>query len=349
MSKGMIPAELGFKMPPEWTPHSRTLMAWPVQEALWPEPFTAILPAYAHIVNSIARFEPVTLIVKPELMAEAAAFCGSNVEFLAADNDDSWMRDNGPTIVTNPSGEIAGINWIFNAWGGKFPHEQDNRIAPQLLQHFGIPHWDVPIVMEGGSFHVDGEGTLLSTEECLLNPNRNPRLSREKIEGYLHDYLNVSKFIWLKRGWHGDDTDGHIDNMACFARPGVALIQVCSDASDPNYEISRENMAILTSATDVRGESLETIPIEQPPAHFYQGNRLTLSYLNFYFVNGGIILPVFGGAASESDAAAMAVLTKVFPDREIVPVNGLIVARGGGNVHCLTQQLPAGIPAKLEA
>jgi agmatine deiminase len=347
MIKSKLPAELNFKMPPEWAPHSRTLMAWPVLEALWPEPFAAILPAYANIVNSIARFEPVTLVVKPELTDEAAAFCGPNVEFWPAVNDDSWIRDNGPTLITNPAGEIAGVNWIFNAWGGKFPHERDNLITPQLLQYLGIPFWDAPLVMEGGSFHVDGEGTLLSTEECLLSRNRNPRLSRNEIENYLYDYLNVSKFIWLKRGWHGDDTDGHVDNVACFARPGVVLMQVCSDSTDPNYEISEENLSILTSATDAQGRRLEVIPLEQPPVHFYADNRLTLSYLNFYFVNGAIILPVFGGRAAKTDANAIAILTRTFPDREIVPVDGLVVARGGGNVHCLTQQVPAGIPAKL--
>jgi agmatine deiminase len=345
MIKAKLPAELNFKMPPEWAPHSRTLMAWPVKEALWPGPFPEILPAYAQIVNSIARFEPVTLVAKPELLAEAARFCGSNIDFFPAANDDSWMRDNGPTFITGTRGEIAGINWIFNAWGGKFPHERDNLIAPQLLRHWAISRWDAPIVMEGGSFHVDGEGTLLSTEECLLNRNRNPRLSRKEIEEYLRDYLNVSQFIWLKRGWYGDDTDGHVDNVACFARPGVVLTQVCSDSADPNYAISQENLRVLASAADARGRRLEIVTIEQPPAHFYEGNRLTLSYLNFYFVNGGIILPVFGGRAVKTDSDAIATLARVFPEREIVPVDGLTVARGGGNVHCLTQQVPAGIPA----
>lgn len=344
----MYPSDLGFRMPPEWANHSRTLMAWPVIEALWPEPFPEILSAYVRIVRAITHFEPVGLVVKPELLQEAAACCSPNVELIPLANNDSWLRDSGPTFISNPAGELLGINWIFNAWGGKYPYELDNQLAPALLKHYGIPCLDVPLVMEGGSIHVDGAGTLLTTEECLLNPNRNRDLTREEIETYLRRYLNVTKIIWLKRGWEGDDTDGHVDNVACFARPGVILVQVCSDPADPNYTISRENLAILKSATDAQGRRLEVIEIEQPPAHFYQNVRLTLSYLNFYFVNGGIILPVFGGPAADTDARAVAILQEVFPEREIATVDGLVIARGGGNIHCLTQQMPTGKPANGE-
>lgn len=336
----MYPADQGFYMPPEWSRHARTLMEWPVKEALWPEPFTEILPVYADIVKQIAAFEPVTLIVRPELAAQAASFCGPNIEILAINHNDSWMRDNGPTFLVNREGSLAGINWIFNGWGGKFPAEDDNRVALEVLKHFNIPCFDAPIVMEGGSFHVDGEGTLITTEECLLNPNRNPRLTREEIENFLKRYLNVSKIIWLKCGWAGDDTDGHIDNLACFARPGVIITQVCSDPADPNYEISKENHRILEASTDARDRSFEIISIEQPPAAFYEEMRLTLSYLNFYFVNGGLILPVFGGKAAATDQAALQTLQKIFPERRIATINGAIIARGGGNVHCLTQQMP---------
>lgn len=337
----MYPAELGFQMPPEWSKHARTFMEWPVKEALWPEPFAEILPVFADIVKQINAFEPVTLIVRPELASQAALFCGADINILPINHNDSWMRDNGPTFVVNQQGELAGINWIFNGWGGKFPAEDDNRVAPQLLNHFNIPCFDVPIVMEGGSFHVDGEGTLITTEECLLNSNRNPHLSREEIENYLKRYLNISRIIWLKRGWAGDDTDGHIDNLACFAKPGVIITQVCSNPTDPNHEISLENYRILETAIDARGRSLEIITIEQPPADVYENMRLTLSYLNFYFVNDGIILPIFGGKAAATDEAAQETLQKVFPSRRIATINGSIIARGGGNVHCLTQQMPS--------
>jgi agmatine deiminase len=336
----MYPADLGFQMPPEWSKHARTFMEWPVREALWPEPFPEILPVFADIVKTVAGFEPVTLIVRPELAIQAASFCGPDIELLLINHNDSWMRDNGPTFVVNRQGGLAGINWRFNGWGGKFPAEDDNQVAPQLLRHFNIPCFDAPLVMEGGSFHVDGEGTLITTEECLLNPNRNPHLSKVEIENYLKRYLNVSRIIWLQRGWVGDDTDGHVDNLACFAKPGVIITQVCSDPADPNHGISLENMRILEAATDAHGRPFEIITIQQPPACFYEDMRLTLSYLNFYFVNGGLILPVFGGKAAATDHSAQETLQKVFPGRRIATINGSIIARGGGNVHCLTQQMP---------
>ncbi|HOJ77191.1 MAG TPA: agmatine deiminase family protein [Bacillota bacterium] len=342
----MFPAELGFKMPPEWYQHQRTIMEWPVKEAIWPEPFHEILPAYANIVNTIAQFEPVTLIVNPHLQAEAASYCkAKNIEILPFEHNDSWARDNGPTIVSNQNDEIAGINWTFNGWGNKYAADKDNQVAPFVLERLKIPTFNIPIVMEGGSFHTDGEGTLLTTEECLLNSNRNPNFTKTEIETYLKKCLNVSKIIWLKHGWVGDDTDGHIDNVACFAWPGVVIKQVCLDPNDPNYQISQENLEILQNATDAQGRKLEIIEIEQPPATYYEDFRLTLSYLNFYFVNGGIIVPVFGNA--DTDSKAVATLRRVFPERKVVPIEGLTIARGGGNIHCLTQQIPAGQPAKL--
>jgi Peptidylarginine deiminase and related enzymes len=213
-------------------------------------------------------------------------------------------------------------------------------VAAAVLRHFKLACFDIPVVMEGGSFHVDGAGTLLTTEECLLNPNRNPGLSRSQIEKTLQQSLNVSRIIWLHRGWVGDDTDGHVDNLACFVRAGVIAAQVCSDPADPNYEISQENLEILENAVDAKGRPFEIIKIEQPPADFYDGNRLTLSYLNFYFVNGGIVLPIFGGRAATTDQAAENTIQKLFPERKIVTINGSVIARGGGNVHCLTQQMP---------
>ncbi len=336
----MTPAELGYKMPPEWGLHQRTLMEWPLKEAEWPEPFADILPAFASIVKAIAGFEPVSVLADQAHIQEANRFCGPGVEIIPIEHNDSWMRDNGPTFLLNEQGELAGINWIFNAWGGKFPARLDNLVAPKILNRYQIPCFNAPLVMEGGSFHTDGEGTLLTTTECLLNRNRNPHLKKEQIEAYLKSYLNVSKIIWLNRGWIGDDTDGHVDNIACFARPGMVIAQTCSDPDDPNHEISRENLGILKKVTDAKGRPLKVITIEQPPATYYGDLRLTLSYLNFYFVNAGIIMPVFGYKAS--DKAALSVLKKTFPDRKIVTVDGLTIARGGGNVHCLTQQMPAG-------
>ncbi|MDA8234068.1 MAG: agmatine deiminase [Clostridia bacterium] len=345
----MIPIDLNFKMPPEWAEHARTFIEWPVKEAMcWPENCDEVYAGFAEVARAIAQFEPVTMLVNPDGREMAKRLCGPAVEILEVEHNDSWMRDNGPTFVVNQRGEVAGINWKFNAWGEKYsPWDLDDQVAPKLLEHLVVPRFDAPLVMEGGSIHVDGEGTLLTTEECLLNKNRNPHLSREEIEDLVKKYLNIEKIIWLKRGLEGDETDGHVDNVACFARPGQVIIQTCSDPGDPNFELTQENLDIINSTTDARGRKLEIIKINQPPATFYQGKRLTLSYLNFYFVNKGIILPVFGEGFSEVDYAAQETLQKVFPDRRIVKVDGMSLVKEGGNVHCITQQMPAGTPAKL--
>jgi agmatine deiminase len=338
------PRELGYYMPPEWAEHERTLISWPVQDSMcYPDNYTQVCRAYAEIIRAMAEFEPVTVIVNPaELDDVRNRFSGvDRIECLAIEHNDAWLRDNGPTFVKNADGAVAGINWKFNAWGGKYaPWDLDDQVAPKILDHFGKRRFDAPLVMEGGSIHVDGEGTLITTEECLLNPNRNPHLSRGDIEAYLRDFLGIDKVIWLRRGLSGDETDGHVDNIACFAAPGKIIMQVCEDPDDENYAISRENLDILTAETDAKGRKFEVVPIQQPPRRDHEGKRLTLSYLNFYFVNGGIILPVFGGDAEKTDKLAEETLRRVFPDRIIRTVDGMGVIREGGNVHCTTQQMP---------
>ncbi|ARK32844.1 agmatine deiminase family protein [Halalkalibacter krulwichiae] len=340
----MYPRELGFYMPAEWTPHQRTFISWPVQESMvYPDDYKNVCDGYTELVEAIAGFEPVTIISNPkdvELLKQK--FVNQRVDVLSIEHNDAWFRDNGPTFVRNKDGEIAGVNWVFNAWGEKYsPWKLDDEVAPKVLEHYDIRRFDAQIVMEGGSFHVDGEGTLITTEECLLNPNRNPDLTKELIEQYLKDYLNVETIIWLKNGLSGDETDGHVDNVACFADPGKVIIQVCHDVNDDNYQITQENLEILRNATDAKGRKLEIIEIEQPPAVHFEESRLTLSYLNFYFVNGGIILPIFGGAAKETDQKAIEVLQATFPDRIIKTIDGMAVIKEGGNVHCTTQQMIA--------
>lgn len=345
----MKPKDLNFQMPPEWAQHERTFIEWPVRDSMcWPDSYEEVCRGYAQVAQAIAQLEPVTMLVNPEEASYAAKLCGPEVEILEIEHNDAWIRDNGPTFVLNQQGELAGVNWEFNAWGGKYPSwDLDNQVAPKVLAHLGIPCFDAPFVLEGGSIHVDGEGTLLTTEECLLNKNRNPELTKEQIKELLKDYLNIKKVIWLKRGLFGDETDGHVDNIACFARPGVVILQTCSDPEDPNYQITQECLEILRNTTDAQGRNLEIIPIEQPPAAFYEGKRLTLSYLNFYFVNGGIILPVFGGECQETDLKAEQTLQQIFPDYKIIPVDGMSLIKEGGNVHCITQQMPAGKSAKF--
>jgi agmatine deiminase len=293
------------------------------------------------VVRSISAFEKVTLITNEDTVEAARRLCGEAAEYLVIPHNDAWMRDNGPTYVKSAEGMLAGIDWKFNAWGEKYhPYYLDGRVAGEVLKQYGIPGIKVPIVLEGGSIHVDGEGTLLTTEQCLLNPNRNPQLDRNQIEEVLKSHLNVSKIIWLKKGLYGDETDGHIDNAACFAKPGTVLMQACHEPGNPNYEITRENLEILNQITDAKGRKLEIVEIPQPPERYYKGVSLTLSYLNFYFVNNGIILPLFGGDAAGTDQRAEQVLRELFPGRRIVPVDGMKLIKEGGNVHCITQQVP---------
>lgn len=333
-----------YTMPPEWAPHERTFMAWPVQSSMvFPDEYTEVSKGYAEIATAIAEFEPVTLVVNQNQIELVQGLIGENenIELLVIAHSDAWFRDNGPTFVQDEQGKLAGVNWQFNAWGGKYaPWDLDNAVAPQLLAHHSVKTIDVDLVMEGGSIHVDGEGTLLTTEECLLNTNRNPNLSREAIEQTLKDTLGVRKIVWLGLGLDGDETDGHVDNIACFAAPGKVIIQTCADPSDPNYAISQDALARLAVSSDAQGRKLEVVQIPQPPYRALDGTRLTLSYLNFYFVNGGIVLPIFGGDAADTDAEAIRILSEQFPDRRIRTVNGMAVIKEGGNVHCTTQQMP---------
>ena len=330
-------------MPAEWQKHQRTIIEWPVKNSLcWPENHKEVLKAYANVINAILEFEPVSVIVNEETKEEASDYCNPTADLIVISHNDAWARDNGPTFVIGDDNELYGISWQFNAWGEKYiPYHLDNEMAPTLLKKINIPCINVPIVLEGGSIHVDGEGTLISTKECLLNPNRNPSLSIEQIEGILKKQLGISKIIWLDKGLVGDETDGHVDNIACFAKPGVVLIQTCYNPDDPNYYITKENLEILKNSTDAKGRKLDIIEIPSPPIRYYNNERLTLSYLNFYFVNNGIILPVFGEDADKTDKEAEEILKNLFPEREIIKVDGMGLIKEGGNVHCITQQIPA--------
>lgn len=333
-----------YYMPAEWERHERTFIEWPVEESLvWPDNHEEVIKGYANVINAIAEFEKVTLLVNEDTYEEAKSRCKENVELLTIPHNDAWCRDNGPTFVWDECKNLAAINWNFNAWGERFtPYDLDNQVASRIIDHVKVKGFDADIVLEGGSIHVDGEGTLLTTKECLLNKNRNPNLSMAQIEEQLKSYLGIKKIIWLNQGLYGDETDGHVDNVACFAKPGVILLQTCKDPLDPNYKISEENLEILRNATDARGRKITIIEIPQPPARYYKEVRLTLSYLNFYIVNQGIILPIFGQEAKESDKLAIEILSKVFPERKVVTVDGMSLIKEGGSVHCITQQMPAG-------
>lgn len=339
----MLPKELGYRMPAEWETHERTFMEWPVREEIWPDGLEDAKRGYSNVAKAISDFEEIVMIAKPEMVEEAKEMCGSKVKVIPIEHDDSWMRDNGPTFLVNDKGEVAGVNWKFNSWGEKYkPFDKDDKVAKIVLELYSIKSFHAPLILEGGSIHVDGEGTLITTEECLLNKNRNKEMTREDIEEALKNYLSVEKIIWLKQGLYGDETDGHVDNVACFAKPGVIVLQVCYDKEDPNYEITQDNLRLLENIKDAKGRKIQVIHIEQPPVRYLNGERLTLSYLNYYLVNGGVILPVFGGNAEETDKKAIKTLQEIYPDRKVVPVDGTTIIKGGGNVHCITQQMPKG-------
>jgi len=339
-----------YIMPAEWEVHERTIMEWPVRASLvWQDNYEAVCKGYGEVVRAISVYEPVTVIINEEDEDEIHRLCGPRVEIIRIPHNDAWARDNGPTFVRDKEGKLHGISWRFNAWGEKYlPYDLDDKVAPILLDLLEIPCLEVPLVLEGGSIHVDGEGTLLTTKECLLNPNRNPDLSQLDIEHIIKRYLNVSKIIWLDQGLYGDETDGHIDNIACFAKPGTVLLQACHDPKDPNYIITQKAIEVLKHVKDAQSRKIEIIELPTPPPRYYKDERLTLSYLNFYMVNKGIILPIFGGDATLADEMAKSILESVFSGREVITVDGMALIKEGGNVHCITQQMPKKLMSKIE-
>jgi agmatine deiminase len=340
MSNLADPAAAGFRMPAEWAPHERCWMAWPCRAEAWNGRLREAKAAYAAVAQAIAAHEKLTMLARAEDVAEARTFCGAAIDVLAMPLDDSWMRDSGPTFLVDDSGEVAGADWQFNAWGNKFPpFDKDAEIAARLLDHLRLRAFRAPFVLEGGSIHVDGDGTVLTTEQCLLNPNRNPTLSRAEIEDNLRRWLGVSRVLWLGQGLENDHTDGHVDDIACFVRPGVVMAATCADPADANHAVLDDNLRRLRSARDAKGRTLDVVEMPLPARRDTGAGRLVSTYLNFYIANGAIVAPSFDDPL---DAAAAEILAKAFPDRRIVQVPALDIVEGGGGIHCITQQQPAG-------
>jgi agmatine deiminase len=328
------PAAAGLSMPAEWAPHERTLMAWPCRRELWAGALERAKHEYAATANAVAAFEPLTMVCgSPADAAEARAALTASVEIVELPIDDSWLRDSGPIFVTGAGAQRAGVHFRFNAWGGKFPPwDRDARIGGLLVDHVGDERYEAPMVLEGGAIAVDGEGTLLTTEECLLNANRNPELDRAEIEERLRAYLGVERIVWLGHGLVEDrDTDGHVDLIAAFVRPGEALLQ-SAPAGNPNHERMAENRERLLAA------GLEVVDFPILPYAEVEGEQVACSHLNFYLCNGGVVVPVAGAA---SDAEALERIVAAYPDRQAVGVPGATLAFGGGGPHCITQQVPA--------
>jgi agmatine deiminase len=331
----------GFRMPAEWHPHRRCWMAWPSHPPSYNGRHEAAKVVHANVARAISRFEPVVMLANPDDIALAQALCGPGVEVRAMPIDDGWFRDSGPSFVIDGRGGVAGIDWEFNGWGNRVPHARDRRIAAAVLAQEGIECVPAPFVLEGGSFHVDGEGTLITTEECLLNPNRNPSLGRAEIEERLRAFLGVETIIWLKGGPVDDVTDGHVDMVAAFTRPGQVVALHCDDPGDANYSTLQANREILQGARDARGRRLEVIGVPQAPAFYIDqtGGRLGLSHINYYTANGGIVLPWFG--VPGIDQRALGIFRELYPQRQVVCVASRDLLYGGGNIHCITQQEPA--------
>jgi agmatine deiminase len=354
------PARDGFHMPAESAPHSGCWMLWPERHDNWRRGAQPAQLAFTAVATAIARFEPVTMGVSAAQFDTARAQLPARIRVVELSHDDAWMRDVGPTGVINDAGELRGIDWPFNAWGGRqgglyAPWDLDDQVARKVLELEGAARYRAPMINEGGAIHVDGEGTALVTEQCLLNRNRNPTLSRSRIERYLQDYLGVRRIIWLGCGVFNDETDGHIDNLACFVRPGEVCLTWCDDPADPQYAISNDALQRLLAARDARDRRLTVHRIPAPGPLYMSareaggvqrkrgsharvaGWRLAGSYVNFYLANGGLVMPLLD---PNTDRAAARALKRLFPERKVVGVAAREILLGGGNIHCITQQVP---------
>ena len=343
------PRSAGFHMPAEWAPHERCLIAWPTRTRdYWGEYYMLAQHTYAAIARAIARFEPVLVLARPGEGAEARSYCGSDgVAVLELPLDDSWIRDSGPIFLRDRSGEVAVADFAFNSWGERYqPYDQDALIGERIADHLGVRRYATPMVLEGGSITVDGEGTLITTESCLLHPSRNPGLTKDEIEHGLKDYLGIEKVIWLASGLgleEDPDTDGHVDGVAAFIGPARVLLHMVRDPSHPDYANLTENRRRLET-TDALGRPLEVVELDLRSAPVTVGGRsIVETYVNFYQANGAVIVPTAGNA---DDLPALEFLGEVFAEREVVGVPAPVVGYGGGGIHCVTQQVPAGVPAR---
>ncbi len=326
-------------MPAEWEPHARCLMAWPARAELWGEELDGAERDYGAVARAIAAHEPVLMLARADAAGRARARCGPGVEVAEVELDDSWLRDTGPIFVRAADGALVGVDFEFNGWGGKYaPYAADAAVAARVLELVGVPRVAAGFVLEGGAIGVDGEGTLLTTESVLLHPSRNPSLTPTELEAGLERHLGARRVIWLAGGLVEDrDTDGHVDNVCHFLAPGRVIVQTAPDPASPNHATCAENVRRLRAARDARGRALEVI--EMPHLPYVPGcdPPVAAPYLNFYLADGALIVPVIG---APTDAAALDLLAAALPDREIVPVPGARLARGGGGVHCITQQQP---------
>lgn len=354
------PAADGFFMPAEYATHRGCWMLWPERGDTWRLGARPAQQAFVAVATAIAGSEPVSVGVSQAQFCNARAMLPQSVRVVELSHNDAWMRDMGPTCVINKAGEVRGVDWMFNAWGGLqgglyFPWDQDDLVAQKVLEIEGLPRYRAPLVMEGGAIHVDGQGTALVTEECLLNPNRNPSLDVGQIELLLHEYLGVTSVIWLGGGVYNDETDGHVDNLCCFIKPGEVALTWTDNRRDPQYARSSDARRRLQEARDARGRKLKVHLLPQPGPlylseveaggldtlnagkHRNAGDRLAASYVNFYIGNSVVVAPLLD---PRHDRVVLSRLRRLFPRRKVVGIPSRDIVIGGGGIHCITQQIP---------
>lgn len=358
-----IPKNDGFRMPGEFEKHAGTYIIWPERPDNWRLGAKPAQKVFAEVASVIGKYEAVTVAVSRAQYANARHMLPSYVRVVEMSNDDSWIRDCGATFLVNDKGNRRAVDWTFNAWGGLvdglyFPWDADDMIAQKMCELEGVDRYRLDdFILEGGSIHVDGEGTVMVTEECLLSEGRNSHMTKEEIGKVLCDYLNCEKVLWIPRGIYNDETNGHVDNMCNFVKPGEVVLAWTDDVNDPQYERSVEAYEYLSKETDAKGRKLKIHKLLTPSPILItkeesegvdavdgtlpreEGDRMAASYVNYYTGNGFIALPVFGDKMDEN---AIKVLSELYPDRKIEPIYAREILLGGGNIHCITQQVPKG-------
>jgi agmatine deiminase len=327
------PAADGFRFPAEWEEHEYTIMVMPPPQN-WRDygiPLEDVRGQWADVANKLSEYETVLMVVHPNEKKHARQILSKEIELVEFAVNDGWARDSGPMVLVNGKGERRVAGFTFNGWGAKFPpYNDDALLKGHLCKHLNMPMYSIDLVLEGGAVAVDGEGTVLTTEQCLLNKNRNSASDRAKVEKVLNDSLGTSKVIWLGKGLEPDPvTDGHIDGIAAFAEPGVVLLHTTKDKNDVNYQICQDAKRRLKETTDAKGRKLEVIELPLDSE---------LSHMNFYIGNDCILVPIT--TRREEDERPMGILREVFSDYEVIGIDGIVLGEGGGGIHCITQQVP---------
>ena len=358
---GSTPKADGYRMPAEFEPQDGVWMLWPERNDNWRSGAKPAQETFCQVARAIARFEKVTMCVSAGQYQNARARLPEEIRVVEVSSNDAWVRDCGPTFLVNGQGGLRAVDWTFNAWGGLydglyFPWDKDDQVAQKICEMVDVDSYRTEgFVLEGGSIHVDGEGTVLTTEMCLLSPGRNPDLSKAEIERTLCEYLGAEKVIWLPRGIYNDETNEHVDNVCAFTAPGEVVLAWTDDESDPQYALSKASLDVLEAELDAKGRRIKVhkLPLPKPVTITAEecegldlcegeptrtpGERLAASYVNFYIANHAIVMPAFGDPADEK---ARRILEKLFPTREVVAVPARDILIGGGNIHCVTQQIP---------